>query len=286
MAKTMISPATRMQRAITFVMTIVKTDLIIYLVAIAAAEVVTVFFMPLVGMIGHIAILAATIAHSSLTSEQPRQRILLALALVPLVRIISLSMALGNIPQIWWYPIIYAPLLVASFVVMRSAGFRPTDVGVNFGRIPVQLLVALTGLGFGVVEYFILVKLPAEPVAALLGLSTEALEVPIVAEFTWQAVWWPALIFLACTGFVEVLIFRGVLQRSVVAVWGWWGIIYASLIFAILHIGFLSWIDVIFVFAVAVFFAWIVKRTGSLLGVTLSHGITNIILYLIAPFFF
>ena len=129
-------------------------------------------------------------------------------------------------------------------------------------------------------------KLPAESVAVLLGLSTEPLAVPMVAEFTWQAVWWPALIFLVCTGFVEELIFRGVLQRSAVALWGWRGIIYVSLLFAILHIGFLSWIDVVFVFAVAVFFAWVVKRTGSLLGVTLSHGITNIVLYLVAPFFF
>ena len=106
---TIVFSTTRMQRAITSLMNIVKTDLTVYLAAITIAEVVTVFFMPLVGMVSHIIILAATIIHSSLTSEQTRQRILLALALVPLVRIISLSMALGNIPQIWWYPIIYAP---------------------------------------------------------------------------------------------------------------------------------------------------------------------------------
>jgi membrane protease YdiL (CAAX protease family) len=50
--------------------------------------------------------------------------------------------------------------------------------------------------------------------------------------------------------------------------------------------GFLSWLDVIFVFLVALFFGGVVKKTGSLLGVTLSHGITNIMLFLIAPFFF
>ncbi len=261
-------------------------EAIAYLVAITAAEVVTVFYMPLWGMVFHVGVLIAVLIQSSLVREQPRQRILLALALVPLVRIISLSMSLGNIPQIWWYPIIYAPLLVASFVVMRYSEYRATEIGLNFQRIPIQLLVALTGLGFGVAEYFILVELPASSVAGVLGISTEPLAVPIVAEFTWQAVWWPAVIFLVCTGFVEELIFRGVLQRSAVALWGWRGIIYASLLFAILHIGFHSWIDVVFVFAVAMFFAWVVKRTGSLLGVTLSHGITNMVLYLVAPFFF
>ncbi len=59
-----------------------------------------------------------------------------------------------------------------------------------------------------------------------------------------------------------------------------------SLLFAVLHIGFLSLIDVVFVFAVALFFGWVVKKTGSLLGVTLAHGITNILLYLVVPFLF
>jgi len=94
------------------------------------------------------------------------------------------------------------------------------------------------------------------------------------------------LILLLGTGFVEEFIFRGVLQRSAVEAFGGWGVIYVSLLFAILHIGFLSWIDVVFVFVIALFFGWVVKKTGSLLGVTLSHGITNIVLYLVVPFFF
>ena len=91
---------------------------------------------------------------------------------------------------------------------------------------------------------------------------------------------------MVTTGFVEEFIFRGVLQRSAWERFGWRGLIYVSSLFAILHIGFLSWVDVVFVFGIALFFAWVVKRTGSLLGVTLSHGITNITLYLIAPFLF
>ena len=77
------------------------------------------------------------------------------------------------------------------------------------------------------------------------------------------------------------------LQRTAIAVLGsWWGIIYISLLFAVLHMGFLSLIDLAFVFLVALFFGWVVKKTGSLFGVTLAHGITNILLYLVVPFFF
>ena len=92
---------------------------------------------------------------------------------------------------------------------------------------------------------------------------------------------------LQYTGFVEELIFRGVLQQTAVEVFGsWWGIVYVSLLFAVLHIGFLSLIDVVFVFFVSLFFGWVVKKKGSLFGVTLAHGITNILLYLVVPFFF
>ena len=240
---------------------------IIYLLAIAAAEVVTVFVQPLWGIVGHIVILILVIVHSAVGARYSHQPLLLSLALVPLVRIISLSMPLANIPQIFWYPIIYAPLLAATLVLMRVLGYRAEQVGLTFRRLPVQLVVMLTGFVFGVAEYFILVP--------------EA----IVTEFSWQVIWLPALIFLLSTGFVEELMFRGVLQHSAAETFGGWNIVYVSLLFAILHMGFLSWIDVIFVFVVALFFGWVVKKTGSLLGVSLAHGITNVMLNLVVPFF-
>ncbi len=245
----------------------------IYLLAIVIAEVVTVVVHPIWGMTCHILIFIVLIVHSAVGATNLQRPLLLSLALVPLVRIMSLSMPLADIPQIWWYPIIYVPLLVAAVVVMRILNYTGEDTGLTFKRqpvkwLPVQLVVALTGFIFGVAEYFIL--------------RPE----PIVTELTWQAIWLPALVLVVFTGFVEELIFRGILQRSAVAVFRDWGIVYASLLFAILHIGFLSWIDVVFVFLVALFFGWVVKKTGSLVGVTVSHGITNILLFLVVPFLF
>ncbi len=45
-------------------------------------------------------------------------------------------------------------------------------------------------------------------------------------------------------------------------------------------------LDITLVFGVAIFSGWAVKKTGSLFGVTLSHGVTDIVLYLMALFFF
>lgn len=243
-------------------------EALVYLLAITLAEVITTTVAPLWGIITHITVLVVAILHSALVSRQPQQQFLLSLALVPLVRIISLSMPLGNIPQIWWFPIIYAPLLIAAIVVVRLLGLRAKDIGLSFRLFKVQLLLILSGFAIGVAEYFILKPEPA------------------VSELSWQVIWLPALIFLLSTGLVEEFIFRGVLQCTAGGLLGRWGLVYVSFIFAILHTGFLSWIDVVFVFVVALFFSWVVKKTRSLLGVTLSHGIANSVLYLIAPFFF
>jgi len=250
-------------------------EAIIYLLAIAAAEVITtVTIQPVCGLVCHIVILVVVIVRSAIASEYRYRQLVLSLALVPLVRIISLAIPLANIPQIWWYPIIYAPLLAAAFMVVRILGYRAGEVGLNFRLFPVQVAVGLSGLLFGVAEYFILAP------------------EPMIIELTWQGIWLMALIFLVCTGFVEEFIFRGVLQRSAVGAFGGWGIVYVSLLFATVHLIHYSevglpgiLIDIAFVFTIALFFGWVVNKTGSLFGVSLSHGITNTILYLIAPFF-
>ena len=244
-------------------------EAIIYLLVIAAVEVVTFFLHPLWGIVGHIVILVTVIVHSARINDRIRQQLVLSLALVPLIRVMDLSMPLIQLAPMWRFPTIYAPLLVASVVVVRVLGYEKGEVGLNFKSLPIQLGVALTGVVFGGMEYLIL-----RPEQAL------------ITQFTWAEVLPMALILLVSTGFVEEFAFRGVLQRSAVESFGWWGVVYVSLLFAVLHMGFRSWVDVIFVFGVAMFFGWVVKKTGSLFGVTLSHGITNILLFLVIPFFF
>jgi hypothetical protein len=74
-------------------------------------------------MVLHIVTLVVLVGHSALAARSPHQKQLISLALVPLTRIISLSMPLADIPRTWWFPIIYAPLLAAGIAVMR--GYQP-----------------------------------------------------------------------------------------------------------------------------------------------------------------
>ena len=237
-----------------------------YLAAIAVAEVLAAVVGPLWGVLFHFVILFLIITNSAVVGKYPSHRLLLALGLAPLIRILGLSLPLVEFSQIYWYLFISIPLAAGIFAVIRALNLTPREVGLTRGSILVQGLVALTGISFGLVEYFIL---KPEPLILSLG---------------WQEILVPALILLVATGLVEELVFRGVMQRALERLLGSWGWVYVAVLFTVLQIGHPSAVHCLFVFLVALFFGGVVKKTGSILGVSLSHGLLNIGLYLIFPF--
>ena len=106
---------------------------------------------------------------------------------------------------------------------------------------------------------------------------------PLVEWSQWRDILVPSITLLIGTGFVEELIFRGIIQHSAVDVLGKSGVVYVSIVFAVLHIGYNSAIDIIFVFITGLVFGWLVLKTKSILGVTLAHGLANIVLWLLLP---
>jgi LysM repeat protein/membrane protease YdiL (CAAX protease family) len=233
---------------------------------VAGAELATTFTDARWGLASHITILAALLAHASLAGKQSSQRLFLALALAPLIRILSLTMPLEDVDLVYWYAIVAVPLLLTALVVSANLKLSREDLGLTLRALPVQGLIALSGLGFGVAEYFILRPKP------------------LIDELSWGSAALPALILLVGTGFNEEFVFRGVMQSASRQALGKLSILYVAVVFAVLHLGYKSVSDVAFVFAVGLLFGWLVARTRSLLGVTLSHGITNVTLYLVVPF--
>ena len=236
-----------------------------YLLFITVAEIVTVLVDPIAGAACHSVLLVVILAHSALVEDTGMRRIILPLALAPLTRILSITMPLSAVRQIYWYPIIYLPLAVCAFVIMRQLRMGRREIGLTRSKPFWQMLAIPLGVLLGLVEYMILRPEPLES-----ALTVQTITVSII-------------IFTATTGFVEELVFRGVLQKVMNDRFGWLGILYVSILFAVLHLGFLSAGDMGFVFVVAILFAWIAKATGSLAGVTLAHGLTNARLYVIFP---
>ncbi len=239
---------------------------LIYLAAIAVAELVTVMGNTAGGMVCHAILLFSLILNSSMVSQSRNQKFYVALALAPLIRIISLAMPVEEIREIYQHLFISALLFLAVIVVIRILNLHRAVLSLSVDKLPVQFLVALTGIGFGIAEYYIL-----EPE-------------PLIDVLTWQEILVPALILLVAVGFVEELVFRGVIQHCSTEMVGRWGWVYAAVLFAVLHIGYESVAHWFFILGIGLFFGWVVKKTGSLLGVTLSHGLTNIGLFLVIPY--
>lgn len=237
-----------------------------YLALLTLIEVLAVLRSPQVGQALYLLILFLILLHTFLTWERPIHRFLLSLAFVPLIRVISLALPLARFPLIFWYLIVSIPLFAATIVAIRLLKLRPWN-GARHGRrwLP-QLAFAPTGILFGFIEYLILQ--PEPPISIT----------------SWQGLLIAAVILLVCTGLLEELIFRGIMQRTAVEQLGrLWGIAYVAIIFAMLHLGYGSLLDILAVLAIGLLFGWFVVRTGSLLGVTLSHGLTNITLFIIIP---
>ncbi len=260
-------------------------SLIAYLGMVVAAETLSATATeanpdPLLwGLMIHIVLLFALLAHgaSLATSDVRLSRLLTVFALVPLIRVLSLGLPLAQFTEIQWLLVITVPLLAGAFMIMRVLAITPREAYLRLGstaHLPWQAGVALSGVGLGAVEFFIL----APPVAW-------------VSAFLLELILPAAIVIGLASGLAEELIFRGLLQPKTEGVLGRGaGLLFVALLFAAMHIGFydptngVTILDIPFVFGVGLYFGFVVQRTRSLVGVILAHGLANVTLYLLLPF--
>jgi membrane protease YdiL (CAAX protease family) len=207
--------------------------------------------------------LITLIIHSTLSHGDEQRGLWLALGLVPLIRIISTVIHIAEIAVIFWYIVIGVPVLVGIYAVARNLKYSFDDIGVNYRNIRSQILTAITGIGLGIIDYIILKPEP-------------------LAEGFFVSLIFPAIVLLIFTGFMEELAFRGVMQRAARAL-GSGGWVFIASVYALLQIGHGSLIHVVFTLAVALYFGFVVQRTKSVLGVSMAHGLLNIMLFLVIP---
>lgn len=243
--------------------------LLTYLMAIVAAEIVTTYYRVELGLLIHISILSTLLINSSLTESKGFSNLLRSMMILPMIRIIGLSMPVMQVNPLYWFPVISIPLFAASVILMRNQKLSRREIGLVLDNMPVQLSVALSGVFLGIIEYLILKPQP------------------LISSFTLETVLYAGAILIISTGFAEELLFRGILQTNAEKLTGKvYGLVYTSLLFTALHVGWNSIIDLTFVFGVAMFYGYVFSKTRSLFGITFSHGISNSFLFLIMPFLF
>jgi hypothetical protein len=234
-----------------------------YPLLIAAIEAAAALTQPPVGLLLHGALLLGLMLHSTLGRRDETRRLALALAPLPLVRMLALALPLMDLPPLVWYPLVGLSLFGAAWVVAQQAGLTAARLGLDLRRRAFQLLMITGGPGLGAVQYALF---PLPPLQAGTGGTLLLLGSSILLA-----------------SFATELLFRGLLQQTALPLMGQRALLYGAVIFAVLHIGYLSVVIVAFAFIVGLLFAWIVHLSGSLLGVALVQGTASITHLLLLP---
>lgn len=236
-----------------------------YLGLVASAELLIALAVPRAGMILHCLLLSVLLGHAAWAARSQDRALLACLALAPIMRIVGLWLSFPEICLSHQYLLASLPLFAATGMTTRVLGYSRDALGLTTRSLPIQIAVGSTGLIAGMLDYLIL-RPPS-----------------LASSLAWADVWQPALILLVCAGLLEELIFRGLLLRAAAGSLGGWGLWYSSLLFAALQIGYRSPAHLVLAFVMGAIWGWVVRHTGSLVGVALAHGLANVIVFLIMP---
>ena len=201
------------------------------------------------------------------TTEPIKRRLNTVLLLIPLTRTLSLGVPLVELPQIYSYVALSLPLFIAIMLIIWQESWSREELGFTFNHLPLQIMTALSGLGLGWLQYQLL-----QPE-------------PLVSELTWQTTLLPAIVLMVSTGYLEELMFRGLLQNAAMPILGHWAsLFFVSALFAVLNISLLSLPSILLIFGIGLIFGLVVAHSRSIVGVTLAHGIMNITLFMMWPY--
>jgi len=190
-----------------------------------------------------------------------------ALMLLPLLRIVNLSMPIFFDITLYSFVFTYAPLAVPIMIAVAYQQLTHEEMGITLRRIWLYLpLSVLIGFGLGVGEYLIIRTGYLIPNLSLLNL----LKLTVVMVFF--------------VGLVEEIIFRAVLQTRLNIIFGAWeGILLSSMLFGFMHAGYGTFYEVLYTFFVGAIIGYMFYKTRSLPLVTLVHGFVNVFLFGVIP---
>ncbi len=237
-----------------------------YVAAIVVAELVVARVGVAPGALLHALILVALFNHVAFRGQEAHREILPILSLAPLLRLLSVTMPVREIPVLYWYVLIGVPLLIAAALTARLLGVSRASLGLRLPALWSQTLIALTGVPLGMAAFELGRPHPAIPVFNPLNLALAA-----------------GILFVF-VGFVEELVFRGLLQRALVALFGGRGLLWSAALFMAMYAGSLSPVYILFMGLVGFLFGWCVYRTRSLWGVILAHGALATGMFCVWPF--
>jgi len=218
----------------------------------------------------HIGILIALSLSNIFIKEPEICKIYQALMLLPVLRLVNLSMPIFFNITLYTFIFIYWPLIIPAAVIISHQKESLEQVGITTKNFTTYMLLSVP-LGFllGLGEYHTIRTGPLIPDLTFINL----LQLIIVMVFF--------------VGMIEELIFRSILQTRLQEVLGVQeALIIASVLFGFMHSGYGTFSEIFYTGFVGLIMGFLFYKTKSLPFVAVLHGFVNVFLFGILPYYY
>ena len=215
----------------------------------------------------HIGILIGLSLSNMLIKDLKILRIYQALMLLPLLRLINLSMPVFFETTLYAFVFIYSPLAIPLAVIVMHQRNSLEEIGITTKNFLSYVALSL-------------------PLSFLLGLG-EYLTIRtgyLIPDLSFESLLKLTIIMVFFVGLVEELIFRSILQtRLEQALSVKEALLITSILFGLMHSGYGTFHEILYTGFVGLLMGFAFYKTRSLPFVVLLHGLINVFLFGILP---
>ncbi len=190
------------------------------------------------------------------------------------IRLLGVTLAFAPMPRVWQVAFIAVASAAAVAIAAGNVKFqvRPQYGANTASGMMLQLAAVVFGIALGGI-FFALQDMQLIPRSMIIPLSSNAFDLTLGLS--------AAMLF----GIVEEVLFRRILLRSVEPAMGIVGTLFVASLQAVLLVGYLSPVAIVFSIFAGMVFGLIARSTGSILGAALGHGFANLIAVYVGPLF-
>ena len=206
-----------------------------------------------------------------------------AFSLVSLIRVLNLAMPTFHELTLLWMPLIYGPILLVGFLMVRDETKRPLEYVYDLARF-FRISPSATGWKLYYLPFALIVAVVAANIEFIV-LSQTIMDLRLIPELSPEYLALIMMVMVFFVGLGEEVVFRYILQTRLQAMVGIGAsLIITSLTFAFMHSGYTSLIYMAYVFGISMILGLLYDRTKSLALVALIHGMLNFFLFSFLPF--
>lgn len=217
----------------------------------------------------HIGSVIALSLSSILIKDPEVQKIYQALMLLPVLRLINLSMPVFFETTLYTFVFVYGSLAIPVAVVIIHQRYSIEQIGISMKNIEAYMILSI-------------------PLSLVLGFG-EYLTIKagyLIPDLTFGNLLKLTFIMVFFVGLIEELIFRSILQtRLEKALSIGESLLITTLLFGLMHSGYGTFYEILYTSVVGLFLGLAFYKTKSLPFIAVLHGFINVSLFGILPYY-